>query len=71
MRRIMVGEVMVPLKPDTPPLPNVGPGDPLMEAVRFMMENQLKSVAVAQRGRPVGTLEIERAFAKLGLTPDA
>lgn len=67
MERKKIDEILLPYRHEIPLHPSVVVGDKIIHAIRLMVENNLKCIAVVQNNRPVGMLRLDDAFQKLGL----
>ena len=69
MRRQRVDEILLPYEEGVPLDPCVEMGDRITDAIRLMVSNNLKCIAVTKHHRPVGMIRLDDAFQKVGLTP--
>ncbi len=67
MRRRKVDEILQPYTEGTPLDPFVRMGDRIIHAIELMVRNNLKCIAVLRNQRPVGVVNLEDAFQKIGL----
>jgi hypothetical protein len=69
MRRQRVDEILLPYEEGIPLDPCVEMGQGIIDAIRLMVSNNLKCIAVTKNQRPVGMIRLDHAFQKMGLTP--
>ncbi len=67
MERQKIDQILQPYRHDIPLHPSVAVGDKITHAIKLMVENNLKCIAVVNNNLPVGLLRLEDAFQKLGL----
>jgi predicted transcriptional regulator len=67
MRRRRVDEILQPYNAGVPLEPSVEMGERITDAIRIMVTNDLKCLAVTINKRPVGMVRLEEAFKEVGL----
>lgn len=67
MRRRRVEEILQPYEESVPPYPCVEMGERIVDAIKIMVANNLKCLAVTINKRPVGVVRLDDAFREVGL----
>jgi len=67
MKTICVEEIIWPFKEGIPLYPSVASKDKVSYAIELMLKNNLKSIVVMRKNRPIGMLYLQDALKKLGL----
>jgi CBS domain-containing protein len=67
MKKLAVKTIVIPIDKGLPSDPSVGPDDRITEALEIMVENDLKQIAVVEKGQVVGMITLEDALKKVGL----
>lgn len=67
MREKRAEDIVLPFKGSMPLHPSVNMDDRIVHAIKLMMKNDLKSIAVVHNGRPIGMIRLEDALETLGL----
>ncbi|MCJ7682751.1 MAG: CBS domain-containing protein [Desulfobacteraceae bacterium] len=67
MKEKKIEEILLPLQGDVPLHPSLSLGDKIIHAIEFMVNNNLKCIAVVRDNRPIGMVCLKDAFQKLGL----
>lgn len=67
MKEKKIEEILQPLQEGLPLHPSLSIGDKIIHAIEFMVNNNLKCVAVVRDNQPIGMVCLKDAFEKLGL----
>jgi CBS domain-containing protein len=67
MKLLTVQEVVVPLEEGVPLAPSVSPEDRITDALKVMLKNELKRIAVVEENEPMGMIRLDDALRKVGL----
>ena len=69
MRHHRVHDIIRPYRPELALRPCVALDDRLMRAVELMVAGGLRKIAVVHHNRPVGSVDLDEAFRRLGIEP--
>ena len=67
MKRLSVKAIISPIQEEVGLKPSVGPEDRITEALKVMLKNDLKRVAVTRGKKVVGMIRLEDALEQVGL----
>ena len=70
MNTISVKTILLPFRKELPIKYTVTPEDKMIHAVKLMVDQNLKQIAVVRNGCPIGMIRLEDALTKLGLNVD-
>ncbi|OEU79830.1 MAG: hypothetical protein BA865_13370 [Desulfobacterales bacterium S5133MH4] len=70
MKRLSVKEIVMPIQEEVALKPSVGPEDRITEALKVMLKNDLRRVAVVTGNEVMGMIRLEDALEKVGLEGD-
>ncbi len=65
-----VREIIRPYRAGIPLNPCVVPDDKISQAIKLMIHNEVKRIAVVRNNRPIGFIRLEDAFEAVGLWPE-
>lgn len=65
--KMIVSDILMPKEDGLPLHPSVCPTDRITMAVRLMLENEVKRIAVVLNREQIGTIHLEDAIRRLGL----
>ena len=65
--KLIVRDILMPKEDGLPLHPSVRPNDRITMAVRLMLENEIKRIAVVLNREQIGTVHLDDAIRRLGL----
>ncbi|MBW2005588.1 MAG: CBS domain-containing protein [Deltaproteobacteria bacterium] len=67
MTKLLVQEIIAPVRTGIKHKPSVSPDDRITDAIETMLKNDLRQIAVARGNKVLGIIRLEDALKRIGL----